>query len=105
MRINYAGEANSKAVWGKLSWILGLAGIFLFLLGLFAQPIMHSAGLDWFLIYLIPILIVAGLFCGFMGLFTTRAWVGLILNLLLAVIGCLFFVYLFVLCCAPPKLN
>jgi hypothetical protein len=105
MKVDTAGEAYSKSIWGKLSWILGLATILLFFLGLFAASAFNPAMPGAILLYIVPILIIAGLFSGFMGFFTTRSWVGLVLNLLLAAIGCLLFIYLFGYCCAPSNLN
>jgi hypothetical protein len=105
MKIDTAGVGFSKSIWGKLSWILGLAAILFFFLGLFAAPSVSSISLGTISFYIVPVLIFAGLFSGFLGLFTTRAWVGLVLNLLLAAIGFLIFIYFFGYCCAPPNLN
>jgi hypothetical protein len=73
--------------------------------GLFAASAFNRALPGAILLYLVPILIAAGIFSGLMGFFTTRAWVGLVLNLLLAAIGCLLFLHIFSYCCAPPNLN
>jgi len=100
MRISYKGETLPKSVWGTLSWALGLAAILLVCFGLFAPA---YSRLGAFMFYLAPVLIIAGLFSGFMGLFTTRAWIGLVLNLLLAVFAASLFIYLFGYCCAAPK--
>jgi hypothetical protein len=105
MKVDTAGEGFSKSIWGKLSWILGLAAILLFFFGLFAASAFNRALPGAILLYLVPILIAAGIFSGLMGFFTTRAWVGLVLNLLLAAIGCLLFLHIFSYCCAPPNLN
>ena len=103
MRISYKGETLPKSVWGTLSWFLGLVGILYYLLGFFVLPISSSTGLGTFWFCLALFFTFAGLFSGFMGLFTTRAWIGLVLNLLLAVFAASLFIYLFGYCCAAPK--
>jgi hypothetical protein len=92
-------ETKSKP-WGRTSLILGLSNILLVLLGLSELLTLRSEHLLKLAVFVTPLLACIGTVCGIIGLFTTRAWVGLVLNLMLMP-ALMAFIWMFAYCCAP----
>jgi hypothetical protein len=93
---------NTNAVWGKLSLICVLTTVALVLSGFLAAYALKIEILFWIAAAFSVFLVTLGLLSGVIGLFTRRAWLGLLLNLMIVAAGYGFYIYLFTACCIDP---